>query len=98
MVFYNLFYFGLVFNSSASIQNVIYNPAVQINISSLFNVIGIVCFGLCTTDCFYSLYQNPLYFYKLRIYIKAILLSISHLSPIYIFSSTLILDLLCLII
>jgi hypothetical protein len=98
MVFYNFFYFGLIFNASASIQNVVYNPVKQISVSAIFNVIGIVCFGLCTADCLYSFYQNPLYFFKLRIYSKAVLLSLSHLSPIYLFSSTLILDLLCTII
>jgi hypothetical protein len=61
-------------------------------------VIGIVCYALALTDCLYSLYSNPLLFFKLRLFTKASLLSICHISPIYLFSSALALDFLCLII
>lgn len=98
MVMYNFFYFGLVFNSSVSLQNAIYNPLSEISVSAIFTVLGIVCFGLAFVDCLFSMYQNPLHFFKLRILAKATLLSISHLSPIYLFSSALALDFLCIVI
>lgn len=61
-------------------------------------MIGIVCYALALTDSLYSLYSNPLLFFKLRLFTKASLLSLCHISPIYLFSSTLALDFLCLIV
>lgn len=72
----------------------IYNPVTDISVPAVFNVIGIVVFALATADCLYSLYQSPLYFFKLRVYAKAVLLSVCHLSPIYIFAASFFLDLL----
>jgi hypothetical protein len=95
---YNFFYFGLIFNACVSLQNVMYNPLSVLSVSAVFTVLGIVCYGLAITDCLYSLYQSPLYFFKLRIFAKATLLSLSHLSPIYLFTSSLALDFLCIII
>lgn len=98
MVMYNFFFFGLVFNGCASLQNAIYNPMSEISVSAVFTVIGIICFGLAFTDCLYSLYESPLYFFKLRIFTKAVLLSVCHFSPIYLFSSAFVVDLICLVI
>ena len=89
---YNFFYFGLVFNGCASLQNAIYNPIMEVNVSSAFTILGTLCYALALTDCLYSLYSNPLLFFKLRIFTKATLLSVCHISPIYLFSSAMALD------
>lgn len=98
ILMYNFFFFGLVFNGSASIQNAIFNPLLEVNVSAVFTVFGIICFGLAFVDSLYSLSETPLYFFKLRIFSKALLLSVCHLSPIYIYSASFALDILCLII
>lgn len=95
---YNFFFFGLVFNGSASIQNAIYNPLSELNVSAVFTAFGIICFGLAFVDSLYSLSETPLYFFKLRIFTKALILSVCHLSPIYIYAASFGVDIILMII
>lgn len=90
--------FGLVFNGSACLQNAVYNPIQTLTVSAVFTVIGIVLFGGALLDCLHSLYRQPEQFYKLRVFIKALLLSLSHISPIYLFSAAILLDGMCILI
>lgn len=76
----------------------IYNPITDVSVPAIFNVLGIVVFALAAADCLYSLYQSPLYFFKMRVFTKAVLLSVCHISPIYIFAAAFFLDLLNMII
>jgi hypothetical protein len=56
MVLYNIFLFGAVFNSSASLQNAILNPITHISVSATFTIIGIFCYGITFALCLSSLY------------------------------------------
>ena len=98
MVAYNFFLFGLVFNGSASLQAALLNPINKISVSSTFTVLGIMCLVLSFADSIYSLKESPLYFFKLRVFVKAILLSSCYNSPLYLFCAAFIADILLMII
>lgn len=97
-VFYNFFLFGLVFNCSASLQSAILNPIEILSVSSVFTILGIVFLVLCVLDCLVSLIVNVENFYKTRILIKAVVLSVCHFSPLYIFCSSIAVDFILMVI
>ena len=98
IVMYNLFMFGLVFNASASFQGALLNPITKISISAIFTVVGIICLIVVFFDCLLSIKESPLFFFKLRTFAKAVLLSACWLSPLYIFCTALIVDVLLMVI
>jgi hypothetical protein len=96
---YNYFVFGVTFAGCASFQGAVINPIAALNVNSLFYIIGIMLYFSVVCECIYKISQSTaLNFWKLRVLIKATLLSLSHLSPIYLLSSTVIVDLILIVI
>lgn len=89
---YNFFILGAIIASCASLQGAILNPIDQVSLNAVFYIIGIVLYIIIVMDCFWSLYQSKTYIYKLRILIKATMLSLMHFSPVYVAASTLVVD------
>jgi hypothetical protein len=96
---YNYFVFGVTFAGCASLQGAIINPISTLSINALFYIIGIMLYFLVICECIYKLSKNKVSnFWKIRVLLKATLLSLSHLNPIYLLSSTVIVDLILLVI
>ena len=94
---YNFFAFGIIFAGISSFQGGIFNPVQTLSINSLFYILGIVIYGLFVCEAVYKTYRNPnVYIWRLRIVIKATLLSLGHFSPIYLLSSAVVMDILML--
>lgn len=60
--------------------------------------LGIVLLVFAFADSILSICQSKLLFYRLRIFVKACLLSIAHFSPIYVYFAALGTDVLLMII
>ena len=96
---YNFFSFGLFFAGCASLQGAIMNPISSLSVNSVFYIIGILVYFSMVCECIYRLSQDKaLYFWKIRILMKATLLSMSHYSPIYLLASTVVIDLVLIIV
>ncbi len=93
-IVYNVFLFGLIFSGSLSLQGAFYNPIKLVTLNAFFYLIGVLMFIFIFIEIIYSLNQNKQNFYKIRIFIKASMLSIGHVNPITVFSITVIIDLL----
>lgn len=78
--------------SCASLQGAILNPIDQVSLNAVFYILGIVLYIIILMECFWSLYQSKTYIYKIRIIIKATMLSLMHFSPVYIAASALVVD------
>lgn len=61
-------------------------------------MIGIAFYCLICGICIYKAYKNLVHLSKIRIFIKATLLSLANISPIYIFFSSILADLILIII
>jgi hypothetical protein len=86
--------FGLVFSGSLALQGALYNPIKTVSLNSFFYIIGILAYVGILLEIIYSIYDNKDKLYKARIFMKASLLSISHINPITAFSITLVIDVL----
>jgi hypothetical protein len=90
---YNYFVFGATFAGCASLQGAIINPISTLSINALFYIIGIMLYFLVICECVYKLSKSKVHnFWKIRVLLKATLLSLSHLNPIYLLSSAVIVD------
>jgi hypothetical protein len=58
--------------------------------------IGVYCiiFGICM----YSMYNDRKYLYRVRVFIKATFLAVANMSPIYIFCTAILVDILMMIV
>jgi hypothetical protein len=89
---YSFFVFGLCFAGCASLQGAIENPLNEIDLNAFFYLLGIfIYFGLFLHS-FYSLKSSVKNMWKIRVFIKATALSLSHLNPVYLVSVLLFLD------
>lgn len=96
---YNFFVFGVTFAGCASLQGAIKNPVTSLNVNGIFYIIGILLYFSIVCECIYKItLDKTLNFWKIRVFIKATLLSLSHLSPIYLLSSTVVIDLVLVIV
>lgn len=86
--------FGLTFAGCLALQGAFYNPLKRPNLNALFYLIGIVAYVMVMIEVMFSVYQDKKEFYKVRIFIKATLLSIAHTNPIIVVSIAIILDIL----
>ena len=90
---YNFFVFGSAFAGLASLQGAILNPVKSISINSLFYIVGILIYCCIFCEALYKVYRNPtIYFWRLRILMKASILSLAHFSPIYLLSVAVLID------
>lgn len=96
---YNFFCFGLIFAGCASLQGAILNPMETLSINGAFYILGILIYFCMLCECVYKISQDKVYnFYKVRVMIKATLLSLSHFSPIYLLSSAVLIDIILTIV
>ena len=85
------FSFGLTFAGSSSIQGALFNQLDQLDINGLFYILGTIVYEamlFITIKLAYSL-KSSLY---LRSFIKASILSLSHISPVYLCTLAVIID------
>lgn len=96
---YNFFAFGMFFAGCASLQGAIVNPIQSLSVNAAFYIMGILMYFALLCECIYKVSQNKaLYFWKVRIVMKATLLSLSHYSPIYLLASTIVIDIVLVIV
>lgn len=86
--------FGMTFAGSLSVQGARLNPIQKMTVNSLFYLIGIVLYLAIFIEMIYMVYQDKQNFYRVRIFLKATLLSIGHFNPIIVVSIAIILDIL----
>ena len=79
---YCYFSFGVVFAGCVCVQGALLNPVGLIGVNALFYIIGVAMYMGCLIECVYSLRNGIENIFKLRIFIKASLLSLGHFSPI----------------
>lgn len=94
----NVFIFGATFASCACIQGAFLNPFQSVTMNSGFYMIGIALYCIILASGLYSIYHGRKNMFRIRIILKASLLAIANLSPIYIFSIGVVLDILLIII
>lgn len=83
---WNIFSFSVVYYSCLSVQGGFYNFLQIITVNGVFYIMGILLFIYVTIEAFYSFIRNYKLINKLRVYIKACLLSLAYLNPIYVAS------------
>jgi hypothetical protein len=86
--------FGTTFAGSLSLQGARLNPIQKLTVNSLFYLIGIFLYLFVFIEMLYSVHNSKQNFYRIRIFVKATLLSIGHLDPLILVSMSIILDIL----
>ena len=82
---YCFFIFGCLFAGFASIQGAIYNPVSKLDGNTFFYLLGCSLYLVLLVQCLYSvLKKKKNNFWKVRVLIKATLLSLGHINPIFI--------------
>jgi hypothetical protein len=89
--------FGLTFAGCLSLQGAKFNPMSRISINAVFYMIGIIVYFGILIEMLYSVNSNRQNFYKIRIFLKATLLSLGHLNPIIVVSMSIIIDILLIV-
>ena len=89
---YCFFIFGITVAGCASLQGIIMNPVSTIDGNSAFYVLGFFLYILVFLECCYFLKKNLSYLWKARIFIKATLLSLGHLNPVFLVSLAIFID------
>ena len=94
---YNFFVFGCVFAGCASFQGSIMNPTNTLSVNGLFYITGTLLFAVALCETLYRLYDNHVaYFWRLRVFLKAAILSLAHFSPVYLLTVAVLVDLILL--
>lgn len=94
---YSIFMFGMIYAGSLSLQGAIFNPIQKVSVNSLFYLLGILGYIVVFIEMVYSINKDKNELYKVRIFIKASLLSIGHLNPIIVVSVAIITDILLIV-
>lgn len=89
--------FGMIYAGSLSLQGAIFNPIQKVSVNGLFYLLGILGYIVVFIEMVYSINKDKNELYKVRIFIKASLLSIGHLNPIIVVSVAIITDILLII-
>ena len=90
---FNFFGFGLIFAGCSSAQGAILNPLNILTINGSMYIFGILVYLLVLSHVIYALYLHSISkIFKLRLFIKATLLSLAHFNPIYIVAAVIVLD------
>ena len=79
---YNWWAFGLAFSGFCCFQGAVLNPISSLSVNAFFYIVGISLFLLIFFDAIYSAYGEILEFHKVRVIVKASLLSLLHISPV----------------
>ena len=97
-IVYSIFIFGLILSGSLALQGAFYNPIKTVSLNSFFYIVGILSYVGIFLEIVYSIYKDINNFYKARVFLKASLLSIGHINPITVFSITLVIDVLLMLV
>ena len=91
---YSFFSFGVFFAGCLSLQGAILNPTQNITVNGLFYVAGIGIFCFFLAHAVYEIKKEfrP-NFWRIRMLVKAILISVSHWSPLSLLVTAVIVDL-----
>lgn len=95
---WNVFTFSVVYYSCLSVQGAFYNYQQIITVNGVFYILGMLLFIYVTIETFYSFLRNFKLINKLRIYVKACLLSVAYLNPIYVTSVCVAFDIMLIVI
>lgn len=95
---YSIFMFGIIFAGSLSLQGAIFNPIQVITVNGIFYLLGIFVLIGAFIEMIYSIKKDSNSMYKMRIFIKSLLLSIGHLNPIIVVSVAIITDVLLIVV
>lgn len=87
----------MIYAGSLSLQGAIFNPIQNISVNGLFYILGILGYIIVFIEMVYSINKDKNELYKVRIFIKASLLSIGHLNPIIVVSVAIITDVLLIV-
>ncbi len=93
-LFWNLFTFSMCYYSCVSVQGAFYNYSQMITLNGAFYILGMLVFIYVTIETFYAFFRNFRNISKVRIYVKACLLSLAHFNPIYVVSVCVLFDML----
>jgi hypothetical protein len=94
---YCIFMFGLTFAGCLALQGAKLNPLNKITINAVFYLIVIIDYLTVFIEMLYSVYSDRNNFFRVRIFVKATLLSIGHLNPMIFVSMAIILDILLVV-
>lgn len=97
-VMYNIFIFGATWAGCVSLQGALLNPIQSVNLNSGLYMVGIAVYCVIFGIAVYFFYKDRNNMDKIRIFIKASLLSAANISPIYIFCSSILVDIVLLLI
>lgn len=98
-VLYSFFCFGVIFAGCISFQGAIINPIDTVSLNGFFYILGIALYFAVFIEVCYSLkVKGRQSFWKLRVFLKATILSLCHWSPIYLIASTLFIDVILIIV
>ena len=84
----------MVYYSCLSVQGAFANYSQVLTLNGAFYIFGMLMFIYVTIETFYGFFRNFKNIGKVRIYLKAFLLSLAHYNPIYIVSVCVIFDML----
>jgi hypothetical protein len=93
-LFWNIFTFSMCYYSCLSVQGAFYNYSQLITLNGAFYIFGMLLFIYVTIETFYAFFRNFKNISKVRIYVKACLLSLAHFNPIYVVSVCVLFDML----
>jgi hypothetical protein len=94
---WNVFIFSMCYYACLSVQGAFYNYSQVITVNGAFYIFGMLVFIYVTIETFYAFSRNFRNISKVRIYVKACLLSLAHLNPIYVVSVCVIFDMLMVV-
>ena len=84
--FYNFFLGGVIFASVTCIQGALINFAEEYTRKSNFYILGFFVFLAVAVEAFWSFYKDRKNMFKIRVMVKAIIISILHYNAIYLFA------------
>lgn len=89
---YNIFSAGLVFASSISILGMFLNSSQLLSLSGSFYILGIFVFTMMLVNAIKAFLGDRIKFNRLRVIIKACIMSMMFKSPVILFASLTIIE------
>jgi hypothetical protein len=86
---YSYFLAGLGLAAVICVQGAFLNPIDEFTVHSSFYLLGIILYVILVAEGFWSTFRARHNLFKLRVLVKVTLLSLLHLSPLYLFSAVL---------
>ena len=97
-VFQNFFLFGVFSCGAASFYGALLNPIQEVSLNSVLYIIGIIVYLIAFIEAIYATTKSSPNFYRIRVLLKASLLSFAKISPIYFFFAAIFVDLVGIVI